>query len=384
MKRITPDRLTTHVFAALTLFFMLLGLRINDEYTTIFISALLAFSILMVILIIKHKGIELKYIKLFFSFALFLGIYIINYSGAAQWILYQAIFGLICFIGASIVWKKAHIKIFSNLSFLTIPFLLYFVFFDKESLNSNTIGGLAFLLSFFPILYFSFFAKNFKVVRWLFIFLFLTGIIFITETRSVMLSAGFILVTYFLWNLITKSKLIFKIYFGFITLFCFSFTVIYPKLDKYLPNYEYFDFQMIKHTGKSIHSGRDTIWSLLLDFISQKPLLGYGSSTLPSDFFETTLSAHNLYLQITLQVGLVGLTIFAIFLYSIWKKFWDNKLDNKTRFSAAFFIGIIIYQLSEVTLTQGNFAFGLIQWLIIGVGLSFCLNNNKQTEKTTY
>lgn len=381
MKNITIDRTTTYIFAAFILLFMLLGLKIADQYITLFIAVLLVFSVFMMMLIVKHKSINLSYIKIFTPFILFLAIYSLNYSGALHWILYQAIFGSICFIAASFVWKRDHIKTFSTLSFLIIPFLFYYSFIDKETLNPNTLGGYAFLLSFFPILYFSNYAKNFKAVRRIFITLILLTLIFFTETRSVMLSVAFIFFTYFLWYKIIKSKFSFKLFFVFIVIFCFIFTVIYPNLEKYLPNYENLNYQMIKYTGKSIHSGRDTIWSLLIDVITQKPLFGYGSGAVPSDYIQSSLSAHNLYLQITLQVGLVGLLMFAFFLYVIWNKFWINRFDKKVRFSAAFFIGIIIYQLSEVTLTQNNFSFALIQWLIIGVGLSYCLNNEPQENK---
>lgn len=384
MKNITIDRTTTYIFAAFILLFMLLGLKIAEQYITLFIAILLAFSIFMTILILKHKNINLSYVKLFFPFALFLGIYAFNYSGALHWIIYQAIFGLICFISASIVWKRDHIKTFTNLSFLMVPFLFYYSFIDKETLNPNTLGGYAFLLSFFPILYFTNYAKNFKATRRFFISFILLGLIFSTETRSVMLSIFFILLTYFLWNKIIKSKIIFKLFFGTVVAFCYIFTVIYPNLQNYLPNYEYLNYQMIRYTGKSIHSGRDTIWSLLIDVIKQKPFFGYGSGAVPSDYIQSSLSAHNLYLQISLQVGLIGLIIFVIFLYSVWKIFWSNRLDKKVKFSATFFIGIVTYQLSEVSLTQNNFTFALIQWLIIGVGLSFCLNKKKQinTSKT--
>lgn len=381
MKNITMDRMTTYVFAAFILLFMLLGLKIADQYLTLFIALLLSFAVLMTLLVVKHREINLNYIKLFTPFALFLSVYTFNYTGAVHWIIYQAIFGLICYIAASIVWKKEHIKTFSLLSFLMIPILFYYAFVDEETINPNTLGGFAFLLSFFPLLYFNHYAKNFKAVRKLFIAAILFGLIFFTETRSVMISVVFIFLTFLLWIKIIKSKLKFTLYFGFVAAFCFAFTVIYPNLQKYLPNYDYFNYQMVKYTGKSIHSGRDVIWSLLIDVIKQKPLLGFGSSASPDQYIQSSLSAHNLYLQITLQIGLIGLILFSIFLYSIWKRFWLNRYDKKVRFSAAFFIGIIIYQLSEVTLTQNNFTFALIQWLIIGVGLSYCLNKEPQRDK---
>lgn len=380
MKTVTIDRMTTNVFVALLFIFMLLGLQIGKDYITIFIFCLTTFFVLMFSLLIKHKALSLMQLRLFAPFLVFQLIYILNYTSAMHWIIYQFVFILVCFVTANIVWKKGHIQLFSLLSFIIFPLLLYYTFVDTEVLNSNSSGGFAFLISFFPLLYLVGYARNLKFLRYTFIIAISSIVIFLTDTRSIMMSIVFMLLTWLVWKIISKRKLFFNLYFGFITLFCYLFTVIYPNLDRYLSNFNYLDTLMIQYTGKSIHSGRDAIWSILLEYINLQPFFGYGSGALAADFLPVALSAHNTYIHIALQVGIVGLAFFAIFLFLIWTKFWNNRYDKKVILSAGFYIGILIYQLSEVSLTQNNFTFGLIQWVIIGIGLSYCLNK-KQTQK---
>lgn len=383
VKNVTIDRMTTNVFVAFVFIFLLLGLQIGKDYITLFIFGLTSFFVLLLALLLKHKSISLNQLWLFTPFLAFQAVYILNYTHALHWIIYQFVFILVCFVSANIVWKKGHVQLFSIVSLIVFPLVLYYTLVDVEALNANTSGGLAFLLAFFPLLYLIGYAKNLKFFRYSFVIIISLSIILMTDTRSIILSVVFMLLTWSVWKIISKNKVLFKLYFGFVALFCYIFTVIYPKLDQYLPNFHKLDYLMIKYTGKSIHSGRDAIWNTLLEYISLKPLFGYGSGALAADFLPVPLSSHNLYLHITLQVGIVGMAFFAIFLYFIWKKFWVNRYDKKVVLCATYFIGILIYQLFEVSLTQNNFTFALIQWLIIGFGLSYCLNKTEKTEGDT-
>src|SRR5699024_4875728 len=113
---------------------------------------------------------------------------------------------------------------------------------------------------------------------------------------------------------------------------------------------------------------------IIIDAISKKPYLGHGTGALASDFIGTDQSAHNLYLEITLQIGVIGVLLFALFLYNIWKLFWLNKSDKVVALSASFFIGIIMHQVNEVLLIKNAVPINLLLWLAIGIGLSYCFN----------
>ena len=73
--------------------------------------------------------------------------------------------------------------------------------------------------------------------------------------------------------------------------------------------------------GKDITlTGRTELWSILLEFVKQKPWLGYGYSGFWAGSFEDVWamlawqpgSAHNGFLQLTLDLGVIGLLMFLI------------------------------------------------------------------------
>ena len=280
------------------------------------------------------------------------------------------------FIVTNVEWRKSHVSLFYFLSILLYIILVLYSVSSINPLNPNSIGAYAYFLSFFPLLYFVGFSKKYKPACILFLFLLCGTIIYFSEARAIFLSIAFGLITFLIWKLISKSKVIFYMYFTLIITFGYFLTVIYPRLEFILPNFEYYNSLMIEYTGKTLNSGRDRIWSALIDKIQERLFLGYGSGTLPSDFITSTLSAHNLYIQISLQVGIIGLSFFLLFLFLTWRTFWLERNNPKVILIACYFIGIIVYQLFEVTLTQNNFSLGLLQWTIIGFGLSFTLNRD--------
>jgi len=58
-------------------------------------------------------------------------------------------------------------------------------------------------------------------------------------------------------------------------------------------------------------SGRDVVYQIAVGYIMDRPLLGYG----PFGAMEQTIQAHNIFLDISLQFGLVGLTFFMFFIF---------------------------------------------------------------------
>ncbi|OIU67788.1 hypothetical protein BHE18_12490 [Rossellomorea aquimaris] len=159
------------------------------------------------------------------------------------------------------------------------------------------------------------------------------------------------------------------------------FIFVYPQLPywKYFP---YFENLMLEYTGKSIMSGRDDIWRPVIAAINEQPWFGYGPGTLPIDVTGIDLSTHNLYLQIALQNGYLGLLVFIILLLYFWIIFYRNLKDKTVRLVASFFIAILIHQSFEIALTQNQLSIGLMQWFIISVGISqvMYLNENHRPQ----
>lgn len=64
-------------------------------------------------------------------------------------------------------------------------------------------------------------------------------------------------------------------------------------------------------------TGRLQLWQLAFLYISKRPLLGYGIGTgiYLSTWSKTNISAHNLFLGITMKAGLIGLILFISILF---------------------------------------------------------------------
>lgn len=375
------DLLTSNVFLLIMLSYIILTL-INVPLMPVFGKYLLiAFVSLIFILLVQKKFIAINDIKLLLPFIIFIAIYLINLNGMSDTrglmtVFNQTTYMIIIYIVYSLSWKKIQIRTLSTLYYVSLPLLLFLIFVATGVLNKNAIGSFAFYLTFFPLLHLIGYSKNLKKSRLLLVFVLSSIVILYTDSRSIFTAAFFGLLTYLLWKFLTKNKFLYYFYFFLIAAFNYFIIVVYPNMRKWeiFPTLEELS---IRYTGKSLMTGRNTIWAQLVDIVSLKPWLGYGSGTLPEHFLPTSLSAHNLYIQVSLQVGIIGLFFLVLFFLIIWKMFWKKRFDRKVVLSAAFLISIIVHQSFEVTLTQNHYSIGLLQWLIIAFGLSFALHKTK-------
>ena len=131
---------------------------------------------------------------------------------------------------------------------------------------------------------------------------------------------------------------------------------------------------LVEWTGRQITSGREVLWPSIVDKIATQPILGLGGSIRPEDFMHTNFSAHNYYLQLTLQVGLTGLTLLTIGLVVIWHRFsasgWK---DPRVVLGASIFLSFLLHNFSEVLMLQNAQIVSLNAWIIIGITCSIGL-----------
>ncbi len=123
-------------------------------------------------------------------------------------------------------------------------------------------------------------------------------------------------------------------------------------------------------------SGRTLIWPLLIDKIQERPWLGYGYNTFwkggwegeVADIWRALIAgfepphAHNGFLEICLDIGLLGLGIFLIwFVFSCLRSLaWLHK--NQTIEGIAPII--LLIHILLLSLTESYFMRGNIYWLI--------------------
>ena len=243
--------------------------------------------------------------------------------------------------------------------------------------NSNTFGPYMFL-SIFIILLKLQTTKN-KVSSYFILFTALLLMLF-SDTRSIIIASIVAIIIYTIWKYITATKLLSTLFFTIFTIIMCIVLFLYPRLPQW-SNFYYVEKWMIETTGKSMMSGRDEIWLAVTEVINLSPLLGYGPDTIPSDILVGNYSTHNIYLNIALQTGYIGLLVFFILIYFIFMNLRKNRNHNSGKLVGAYFFAILVHQMFEITLIQNQLSIGLLQWLVIGIGLSFSINLNKNTSQ---
>ena len=250
---------------------------------------------------------------------------------------------------------------------------------DTEGLiHSNVVGAYCYHAAIIQI--FAMHTARTKGQKMYYIGLVLLALVVLlaTHTRTLWISTVVVAGTYALWPHLTKSKARFFLYLFAIMLMIFSAVYLYVHIRE-IPGYQTLNTFVAQHTGKQLLSGRDRFWGILVRRIMDRPLTGWGPGALPTDFiFNDTLSSHNLYLQVSLQVGLTGLAFLAALIWSLWSVAWSFRDSWYARMLAAFIIGLMFHESFEVTLTQNDMAVGLLQWLVMGVGVSCCAAEYKK------
>lgn len=234
--------------------------------------------------------------------------------------------------------------------------------------HRNTNGSHLMFISFFFIAHFIA-EKRYKLLA-IYLIPLCILLIFIAS-RSTWISAFAIICTYFVWNFFMESRAKRLLYIASVLTSISIFIIVYLYIAT-SANSSLINQIIMEYTGRQLFSGREDIWPLILDLVKSRWVLGYGPGTIPDDFTDLSQnanSAHNLYIQTLFQTGLIGLLILVISFVIIWMTFTKDNTSIIRRLAAAFFIGILIHQLFEVTLTQNKFSMGLIQWFIIGTGL---------------
>lgn len=138
-------------------------------------------------------------------------------------------------------------------------------------------------------------------------------------------------------NIIKKIKINFKSFIiGYIILF---FSVIVFRLQNM------FRYLIINILEKDLtFTGRTYIWDYVLEFIKEKPILGYGKEysviRYAKGYNYHSYHAHNIFLEIIYQTGFCGLIVMSIIISLIIKKLKEFSTELITK---SIFMFLIIY-----------------------------------------
>jgi putative inorganic carbon (hco3(-)) transporter len=137
-----------------------------------------------------------------------------------------------------------------------------------------------------------------------------------------------------------------------------------------------------------IDPARMSIYENSINMISDHPLIGVGINTFSKNYgkyrtpnaearFKTpaTIYAHNNFLQMAGETGLLGLGVFLVFLFSVFKAVCQAFRKNTDTFLKAFSVSVLaaifaflINGLTETSLYHSRLV--MIFWFLIGLGLA--------------
>lgn len=281
-------------------------------------------------------------------------------------------------VAATTKWKIRDINLIVRLvSFVILAMFLYWIVFSGFNIsnysfyyeNPDTYSSLMFVL-----LAFLFFSKQSKNLISIVVCLLL---ILFTGARASLLSAiVFIFVAFIFKNKNIYNKATLFLIIEAVALV--AFVIVYPMLmtldigsvlDEY--SHQYFN--------KNFFSGRQLLWVDLIEKIVSSPIVGYGLAADP-EIAGFTKSSHNLYIQVALQSGFVGLILLVIVIVTIFRRITRFDLKPYSRLSACFIMAVLIHESFEICLTQNAIVFGYMMWFMMGLGCNFCLQGRDEME----
>lgn len=244
--------------------------------------------------------------------------------------------------------------------------------FSGFYLNPNSLAVVVFILSFFC---FAAFYKSTGPVRWLALasVVLAFAVVYATNARGSLISLSLVALLALLGPVLSRRKWLLTVIFAVTLAGLCLFVLVYPTLISNGTIANQWNEVSLQATGKSFFSGRHILWMVAFQGIAEQPVFGYGPGFRLSEFTGIDLSAHNLYLQTTLQTGILGLIALLAVLVAVFFTLLKNPQEPVVYLSLCFLVSKVIQEGFEVTLTQNNVSVGFLAWLIFGIGVSRAL-----------
>lgn len=134
---------------------------------------------------------------------------------------------------------------------------------------------------------------------------------------------------------------------------------------------------------------RTFIWRSTWRMIQDHPLTGIGNGVYPIIYKEYLLPgapessvsfSHNLFLQVTAELGLIGLLVFSVLLILILKLNYSLAKTGNPLYQGIFasIIGVLVHQ--QVDLPIWGFDIGGAFWMLVGVSIGLYRNTFQQEQ----
>ena len=297
----------------------------------------------------------------------------------------------IFFLVASILFYKK--KYISDLVwFVCTMYLIAYIArisLDIEAaINGTNLSSGIVVISFIPFVLLNlqkytnkYYTTSFLIIFFLIIWCSIIG------SRAATLGFMLFLTTFTLWPLITKNRVIYIGYFLSCVLFFLTGCLLYI-LFVTDANFSLFSDSGIGILTKRIGTRLD-IWVHLVQIIINGDwVFGNGSnldtqdvtplSYLDFEMNRKTLSSHSLILESMYRIGIVGLSLFFLFILSLWNYMWKSCHTNVTRIVCSSIIMLVPICYTSTFLIFSTFHLRCaFFWIIFGFGYGFATYYNK-------
>lgn len=299
-------------------------------------------------------------------------------------------------LGAVLFYNKEYIT--DLFWFLTSTYLFLYVVrisMDLEGARQGTnlsSGIVVMSLAPFVLMNLKKYTRNYKPYTYI-LLIFLTLWSAVIGARAVTLGFLFFGVTFYFWPLITRNRFFYITYFlscfFFMSLgvFCYIFFISDP------------DFVLLSNSGIGILSKRAgtrlDLWLHLVQIIVQGDWLwGHGSNLktedlMPLEYLDfrmnrDNLSSHSTIFEIIYRVGLIGLSIFFLLIFSIWSFLWKSRGTNLSRIICSSIIMLVPICYSSTFLVFSAFHLRCaFVWILLGFGYGYTLSLVKMPKSRT-
>lgn len=340
-------------FIIFLLVFIKQGVFFNSEKKILGI-VLICFFYFFVIFIFSVKNIEAitRFFQLFFLF--FLVLFFARYAQLEK-NKYEAI---------RLVFKYYLISSY----FLSIWYLFSRIVGFNPYFNENFIGG--WVLYSLIVGMFLFNSKFYKFFNFLFIMYILND----TGARTSIVSAFIAILILIFWNRFLSKGLFYFIYYV-LNIFLSIFVILFMTSRLSFFDIDALNLAMRDFSGKNLLSGRQDVWEEIIKMLPNHLIFGHGLGAKVQDYTNLPLSAHNLYLQVLFQTGILGLLIIFLVMTFIFIFIFKNKKHFLAKYLSSVFFIVLFTQNFEVTFSQNNIALSLLFWILLGLGLGYFIRD---------
>lgn len=347
-------------------------LTYTETYTIAIVVKVLSLTLLFIISIFHIKKYEFPLLLLIFIFILtFLNVFSMTLLTSFYYLILLIVFYIAVYL--LLLYKINVPKIFTIVSSILLLLSIIYTFTDPASINirggnialkgifnnNNTLGQLV-LFNFTSLYLYIFSKESFKVTE---LFLFLPSIFLaaFTSSRSILISILFLI----LIILITKK---FKYKAIIIATLSVFFFILFEKINTLIRTL--FRIESLSLTGLS--EDRFNLLKFFSTNINEIPLygLGIGNQTMlwltASSFNDVPryldgLGIHNTFIQIYIELGLIGFITFILFLIFLIFKTIKYKEHNLL----FVFISLIISSFFESNIFYITSPSSILFWFIV-------------------